>query len=1391
MSKRFLSLLLSLLLITGAVWVPAGASTVQPPLTLKFECCEDSFHNHDNLKTTIVYNGDNFTNLPTPANRDGYGFDGWYTESSYENLVQDGIPIMSTTNFTLYAKWTAKSYRLTYETNQAATGITPPSPDMVTYDQKYSLPTLPARPGFTFLGWFDTSGKQIKTGDTIKITAATTLSAKWEAIEYTVTFNAGNYTGAPTIPQGHFTVDSKTITPFPAATPAREGYDFQSWQDSDKKDYTATTPVDKTSNFTLTAQREAQKHKVNFEYKFPSGSYSGTGQAEPSNPPEQEYTYDQPYGNLAATPNPMPSYEVDSASKNYTFEGWYEAALDEEKDPNDPDKDIKVYTKITPQTTFKGTDDTTKLYARWGYEVAFDVGEAEDAIKTSPAARKYTTGTAYGALPTFAADAYPGHSLEGWYTISTPGADGAVTLSGKVTGDSIADPQYKTLYAQWEAAEIEVTLDANGGAFGTGDDAKEKITGKVTFGSDYTALLTDANKPTRTGYSFEGWYKSQSFKDNEKVESGTAADDTATLYAKWEPLKIKLSFDFNYPQDVKDKIGSGTPPLEKPHTEIAPIEVSYGKQYNDTKDPGFPLSTPEPIHTPFPDYTFNGWYKTTEDSGDEPEKPIEQNSIVDFEASAATLHARWNYKVEFFANTGAAASNTTAYTSITATTGVAYGELPAKPDYKAKYFDGWYTEPDDTGDRVLPATLANPDVKKIYAHWTNTYNCTITLDGNGFTLPNEYKTFSYKVPFDSKYTALFEALGKLTPLTREGYAFDGWYTEKTGGVKVTADTVAKDDATLYAHWTINGYTVTLDPDYLKQTKTVEYNSAIGKALPATDPTRSGYLFEGWFTDAACTPANKITSSTATPVRANTTIYAKWTKSEAVALNLQGGTLKAGDPSSIQVAVGGVYPGLPIPTRNGYTFAGWFTQNEGGDQVHTGDQVLLDSTGKPFATLFAQWNTRKVVVKYDYGEAPAYDRVQSHTYDFGAYHSRLPGGTNTSWVGHEFLGWFTAPTGGEQITNRSPVTPSNFTDEALSVTIYARWGFKISFNPGTGGFGDMKDDVALLGQPYTPPACAFTPPEGMHFDHWYVGTDKKDILKPGESRVFTRLAELTAVWSDTPLSITSSSTTGGSIATAAGQTGTFTVEPGQNVTFVIRANPGYQLKELQVDGESSPGPFDDYTFRNVLEDHTIRAVFERTGLPGYATCPRNHTCPLSRFHDLNPKAWYHDAVHFCMENVIMNGASQSAGIYRPTSNITRAELTTALWNAAGRPDPIAGGSLVKNYSDVSASDYFYRQVVWATRNGIVNGYANGTFRPNIPITREQLAAILWRHAGRPSARHTTLDTFYDSQEVSSYAVNAMAWATENHIINGRSSHIIAPQGYATRAEVAQMLKNYLG
>ena len=183
---------------------------------------------------------------------------------------------------------------------------------------------------------------------------------------------------------------------------------------------------------------------------------------------------------------------------------------------------------------------------------------------------------------------------------------------------------------------------------------------------------------------------------------------------------------------------------------------------------------------------------------------------------------------------------------------------------------------------------------------------------------------------------------------------------------------------------------------------------------------------------------------------------------------------------------------------------------------------------------------------------------------------------------------------------------------------------------------------------------------------------------------------------------------------------------------------------------------------------------------------------SRFTDVSGSfKWAANSVDFMYGNGLVNGIStKNPNVFGPGQNMTRAMLVTILYRAAGEPS-VAG--ITNKFTDNKQNQYYYEPVLWASSKGIVNGATATTFDPDGKITREQIAAILYRYAGSPAASSSALNGFADQSAVSSYAVTAMQWAVGNGIITGVSTNgrtTLSAKNNATRAEVAVMLHRYL-
>lgn len=175
----------------------------------------------------------------------------------------------------------------------------------------------------------------------------------------------------------------------------------------------------------------------------------------------------------------------------------------------------------------------------------------------------------------------------------------------------------------------------------------------------------------------------------------------------------------------------------------------------------------------------------------------------------------------------------------------------------------------------------------------------------------------------------------------------------------------------------------------------------------------------------------------------------------------------------------------------------------------------------------------------------------------------------------------------------------------------------------------------------------------------------------------------------------------------------------------------------------------------------------------------------RFQDVPRDAWYAGAVERVCAAGLMNGVSPIA--FSPGGTVTRGQAAAILHRLAGEPE-VRGSS----FSDVPASAYYAEAVAWAARRNIVEGFSDGTFRPDLPVSRQQLAAILWRYARLEKAdrgARASLRGFSDAGEVGGYAREAMSWALAEGILQGARDGTLQPQGRAARGQAAVLLERF--
>ena len=417
-----------------------------------------------------------------------------------------------------------------------------------------------------------------------------------------------------------------------------------------------------------------------------------------------------------------------------------------------------------------------------------------------------------------------------------------------------------------------------------------------------------------------------------------------------------------------------------------------------------------------------------------------------------------SYTIRFYENGGDWGTSST-YKTTTTVFYEDYNIVSGNPTRTGYTFDGWYTS-SSGGSKVTSSTaFTNTSNKYLYAHWdANSY--TLTANANGGSIPSTSGwsgtgTKSTKsVDYDSSY-------GTLPTPTRTGYTFDGWYDASSGGNKVTSSTkMTTLGETIYAHWTANGYTLTMNANGgsissnsnwtgsgSSVTKTVKYDSQYGTLPTSSNISRTGYTFDNWWTSGS--GGSRVYTTTVMNSTSGATIYAHWTPNiYKITLDKQSGSggtneiyLKYNTAWCSNSSGTATITSITKPTRTGYTFGGYYTDKNGaGTQIInasgsiTGSKTYIASAD----TLYAKWTANTYSIVFDKNGGSGSMSNQSMTYDKA---SNLTTNTYTR-QGYYFVGWSKTKLGVQ-----STIPTSNiYKDEASvnnlatsgSITLYAVW-----------------------------------------------------------------------------------------------------------------------------------------------------------------------------------------------------------------------------------------------------------------------------------------------------------------------------------------------------------------
>ena len=957
-----------------AQWSPVAAEQA----TLTFSTGEGAFADGTNTASVSVNVGAAYS-AEVPK-REGYTFAGWLDENG--KLWTGAIDV--TEDLVLTAQWDVIGHTVTF--NFGITGY--PNETITVKDGNIinTWPTIPENPGYEFAGWYR---DDVEWDDNAPVKGPVSLTAHWNTVNYTVTFNpnggylqAGGADGEAVVPA------NGTIPADEVPTALREHYTFKGWAttaDAAEPNFTAGPSGDAVTGPT-TLYAVWERNQVDVHFYGDEGTLDGGKSRVTVTINEGDVMSSE----LIPTPDER---------EGYTFDGWYFVNGGEKLDLN---------------TLIFTTD--AQIEARWTqntYTVTFDAnGGAFDSNGTATyAVSNVYHGTVAGAVvpPTrenqvftgwldedgnaFDPEATPvtgnmtvyaqwdvrhftvtfnyngngtadntvtvaeggkvsepvpereGYEFLGWYT--DPG-----TWNNRFNFNDTAITDNWVLTARWGINTYTVTFDANGGYMTTAGNP-EQLQVEVTYGDTVANDHGAVNNPVRDGYTFAGWFTA----DNQPWNTSTLVKGDITVYAHWNQGKYTVAFDLN----------------GAPGTAPAAQTVGHGGTVGKPADPSWE------------GHEFLGWFLKDSDA------PWDFSNTV---IASATLYAGWrnsSYKVSFEGNGGTftANGNWTGSYSEDVQSGYRVSAKIANPTRDGYTFAGWF---DEDGNAWNASTVITGSVT-YYAKWdANSYELTLYANGGAYADGSNVKVYPA-----SETTPI----GNVEIPTREGYVFRGWYTRADGGERVEFETTSTldKDTILYAHWTEAVYQVTYQgQDFSWANKNVKYGSTV-KAPTSSNYDVEGYTITGWYTTRTYDEGTEWNFAEDT-VTQNTVLYAKYeAKAFTITFDANGGV---GAQYTQSFAFGESKPLTANQfTREGWSFAGWATEKDSGEIVYEDQQYTsFDSADSKDITLYAVWTQTKYTVNYIGADGSII--ATKHPVYGGTV---TPLKTDPVLDGAEFIGWY--------------------------------------------------------------------------------------------------------------------------------------------------------------------------------------------------------------------------------------------------------------------------------------------------------------------------------------------------------------------------------------------------
>ena len=836
--------------------------------------------------------------------RSGYTFTGWNTAKNGTGTTYTESTKMPSSNTQLWSQWDVNSYTITFAPNG---GSVTPTSKTFTINDSISLPT-PTRTGYTFSGWKVTEKADVSNWTLNDVYTGTsipsgkygnvTLTAQWTVNTYTITYKYNNGAADTT---AKYTIEQSITLPSPSKT----GYTFAGWKvttaggnwKTTDSVYKGTVAAGKYGNVTLTAQWTVNTYTIT--YKYNNGAADTTA----------KYTIEQ-------------SITLPSPTKTgYTFAGWKVTTAG---------GNWKTSDSVYKGTVAAGKYGNVTLTAQWTantYTITY--------VYNNGSANTTATYNIEQAI-TLPSPTKTGYTFAGW-KVTTAG--GNWKTSDSVYKGTVAAGKYGnvTLTAQWTANTYTITYVYNNGSANT----------TATYNIEQAITLPS---PTKTGYTFAGWKVTTAggnWKTTDSVYKGTVAAGkygNVTLTAQWTVNTYTITYKYN----------NGAADTTAKYT----IEQS--------------ITLPSPTKA---GYTFAGWKVTTAGGNWKTTDSVYKGTVAAGKYGNVTLTARWTanvYTITFLPNGGSVNPTSKTFT-IESTIDL---PTPTKDSY---VFDGWLvtTAEGNWTNGTLYTDSSIPAGKYGNVTVTAQWHKTVTVhfySGSKGAVHNQFQ-----ITFKNNETA-----GSVKSPASFG-TIDGWtalgWTASTAASKAVGDAAikggtaitvapAKNEYVYYAVYT-QSQTLKYESNASGDTSVKNipangtlagayYNSSdaklnITRTIPSTVPTRNGYTFKSWNTQANGSGTNYAAGARYTNSAQIDTLYAQWTENQYTITYVNGNgnaDSKVGYKITAEITI------IAAPTYDGYVFVGWkvTTVTNGnwtsGDLYGAGAKIGSGKYGN--VTLVAQW-----------------------------------------------------------------------------------------------------------------------------------------------------------------------------------------------------------------------------------------------------------------------------------------------------------------------------------------------------------------------------------------------------------------------------------------------------